>query len=100
MKKAVNIMLALCVMLAAVSFNVSADGRVDGAPNPISAGFASSFAIDADGNLWGWGDLVVQGRTGVWTVLEQRVPTIIMDNVVSVSSSGGTWTYHHLPRDS
>jgi len=54
-------------------------------PIAISAGAGSSFAIDAEGNLWAWG-LNNRSQLGDGTSEERLNPVMVLDNVMAVSA--------------
>jgi len=58
----------------------------------VAATGASSFAIDCDGNLWGWGTLFLEFyRTSMrpWTAQRDFSPMKILEGVVHVSAENG-----------
>ena len=56
----------------------------------VSAGGDYTMAIDAEGNLWGWGKYNSIGIGRVEDFHLPALPTIVMDSVVAVSAG---WTH-------
>ncbi|MCL2388623.1 MAG: S-layer homology domain-containing protein, partial [Defluviitaleaceae bacterium] len=102
-KHVLGIILAMVLMLTLLpTYEVSADGRIDGMNTTIAAGVRNSYAIMEDGSLWGWGTNYV-GQLGDGTWNNRHDPVRIMENVVTVSAGqshvlavttdGGLWAW-------
>ena len=89
-KKILSIVVALCMLAAVVpSFGLLTLASEQAYTfNAVAAGI-SSFAIDSNNSLWGWG-LNYMGFLGDGTTDNSTKPVKIMDDVKSISVGSGT----------
>jgi len=66
-------------------YTIKADARVDGSNRTLASSY-TSFAIQPDGNLWGWG-ANNNGQLGDGTSTDRHIPIHIKDDVIAIESN-------------